>query len=154
MSATRRRFLTLASHWGIAAMATLSGLAPRLARAVDPRAAFEAADLKAALAAIGVKEMQDSSEITLKTPEIAENGAVVPVEVSSALPGTRSIALLVEKNPHQLSAEFTIPDGTDPFVATRVKVAETSLIHAVVKTDAGVFHAARTVKVTLGGCGG
>lgn len=154
MSATRRRFLTLASHWGIAAMATLAGLAPRLARAVDPRAAFEAADLKAALAAIGVKEMQDSSEITLKTPEIAENGAVVPVEVSSALPGTRSIALLVEKNPHQLSAEFSIPEGTDPFIATRVKVAETSLIHAVVKTDAGVFHAARTVKVTLGGCGG
>ncbi len=154
MYPSRRRFLTLASQLSVAALGAASGLWTRIAVAVDPRAAFEATDLKQALASIGVTEMKDSTDIALKTPDIAENGAVVPVEVSSTLPGTRSIAVLVEKNPHQLSAEFSIPEGTEAFVATRVKVAETSLIHAVVKTDAGVFHTARTVKVTLGGCGG
>lgn len=154
MRNSRRHFLAFTSRLGLVALGTVSGLFGRLAFARDAREAFEAVDMKQALAAIGVTEMKDSADIVLKTPDIAENGAVVPVEVTSSLPGTRGIAVLVEKNPHQLSAEFSIPEGTEPFVATRVKVAETSLIHAIVKTDAGVFHTARTVKVTLGGCGG
>lgn len=154
MKNTRRGFLTLTGQLGLAATTLASGLFTRLAWAVDARPAFEATSLKEALAAIGVTEHQASAEIILKAPDIAENGAVVPVEVTSNLPGTQSIALLVEKNPHQLSAEFMIPEGTEAFVATRLKVAETSNVYAVVKTDAGVFHAAKVVKVTLGGCGG
>ena len=70
------------------------------------------------------------------------------------MPKTRSILLLVEKNPHVMSASFQFPEGTDPYVATRVKVAESSVIHAVVTTDDGAFYTTRLVKVTLGGCGG
>lgn len=154
MNNTRRHFLALAGRVGLMALGAAGGLYSRLVQAVDSRPAFEAEDLKAALTAIGVTDMQDSAEIVLKAPDIAENGAVVPVEVESRLPGTRAIAILVEKNPHQLSAEFAIPEGTAAFVATRLKVAETSNVHAVVKTDAGVFHATKVVKVTLGGCGG
>jgi sulfur-oxidizing protein SoxY len=154
MKKTRRDFLGLTGRLGLAAATLASGLFSRIALAVDTRPAFEATSLKEALAAIGVTEHQDSTEIILKAPDIAENGAVVPVEVTSKLPGTRSITLLVEKNPHQLSAEFEIPEGTEAFIATRLKVAETSNVLAVVKTDAGVFHAAKVVKVTLGGCGG
>lgn len=86
MYSSRRRFLTLASQLGVAALGAASGLWTRIAAAADPRAAFEATDLKQALANIGVTEMKDSTDIALKTPDIAENGAVVPVEVSSTLP--------------------------------------------------------------------
>ncbi|MBM4226600.1 MAG: thiosulfate oxidation carrier protein SoxY [Gammaproteobacteria bacterium] len=154
MKKTRRGFLALTGQLGLAAATLATGLFSRLAQAVDARPAFEATSFKEALASIGVTEHKASAEIILKAPDIAENGAVVPVEVTSKLPGTRSIALLVEKNPHQMSAEFMIPEGTEAFVSTRLKVAETSDVYAVVKTDAGVFHAAKVVKVTLGGCGG
>lgn len=154
MIKTRRGFLAVGSRLGLAAVAAASGLLGRLAQAADTRPAFEADGLPATLSAIGAEQPAPSADIILKAPDIAENGAVVPVEVTSKLPGTRSIALLVEKNPHQLSAEFMIPEGTEAFVATRLKVAETSNVFAIVKTDAGAFQTSKVVKVTLGGCGG
>ena len=88
------------------------------------------------------------------TPDIAENGAVVPITVTSSIPKTESIAILVEKNPNLLSAVFDIPAGTDPFVSTRVKLAESTDVYALVKAD-GKFHfLKKEIKVTLGGCGG
>ena len=154
MMLARRRFLQRLGHTGLAALTIASGLLPLLVRAADTRAAFAAEALADALKALGIANPTKSDAIRFKAPDIAENGAAVPVEVESTLPGTREILLLVEKNPHVMSASFSFPDGTDAYVATRVKVAESSLIHAVVKTDAGAFYTDRLVKVTLGGCGG
>ncbi|MSR15218.1 MAG: thiosulfate oxidation carrier protein SoxY [Gammaproteobacteria bacterium] len=154
MNHERRTVLRQLSKVTGYALALLAGAWPRLGWSAEQRPAFTAETLEETLKALGASGSKESSEIEFKAPEIAENGAVVPVEVDSKLPGTRSIAIIVEKNPHLMSADFTFPEGTDPYVATRVKVAETSNLLAVVKTDAGVFHATRLVKVTLGGCGG
>lgn len=154
MLLARRQFLTQLGRAGLAALTLASGLAARFALAAESRPAFAAEGLADALKALGMANPAKSDAISFKAPDIAENGAAVPVEVESTLPGTREIVLLVEKNPHVMSAVFRFPEGTDAYVSTRVKVAESSLIHAVVKTDAGVFYTARLVKVTLGGCGG
>jgi sulfur-oxidizing protein SoxY len=135
MNLTRRRVLRAGGAAGLCIVAAGSFITRGARAAVRPE--FE------------VRSLDD-----FKAPDIAENGAVVPVEIESALPNTRAIAIVVEKNPHALSANFSIPDGTDAFVATRVKVAETSNLYALVKTDTGYFYATKLVKVTLGGCGG
>lgn len=153
MQQNRRRFLIRAGQAGLSLWAFTLGLG-RAARAADARPLFEATAMDQALKELGAEGAKESAEIAFKAPDIAENGAVVPVEIESRLPDTRSIAILVEKNPHVMSAAFEIPEGTEPFVATRVKVAESSNLLAVVRTDAGVFYATRLVKVTLGGCGG
>ena len=154
MSPARRTFLLRLGHTGLAALTLASGLLPRFARAEEARPAFMATAVADALKALGIGNPAKSDAISFKAPDIAENGAAVPVEVESTLPKTRSILLLVEKNPHVMSASFQFPEGTDPYVATRVKVAESSVIHAVVTTDDGAFYTTRLVKVTLGGCGG
>ena len=87
------------------------------------------------------------------TPDIAENGAAVQVSVSSALPRTQSIAIVIEKNPGPLAAQFEVPPGTDPAVVTRFKMAQTSNVHAVVKADGKYFVSTREIRVTFGGCG-
>jgi sulfur-oxidizing protein SoxY len=79
---------------------------------------------------------------------------VVPISVESRLAKTQTIAIMIEKNPNTLSANFEIPAGTDPFVTTRVKMAETSNIYALVRADGKYFHAVKEIKVTIGGCGG
>jgi sulfur-oxidizing protein SoxY len=90
----------------------------------------------------------------VSTPDIAENGAVVPVCVSSSIPKTESIAILVEKNPNMLAAVFDIPAGTDPAVSTRIKMGQSSNVYALVKADGKYYVASKEIKVTLGGCGG
>lgn len=95
-----------------------------------------------------------SDQILLTTPDIAENGAVVPISVVSHLPKTEQIMVLVEKNPNPMAAAFTIPEGTEGFISTRVKVGQTCNIYAVVKADGKLYSAMRETKVTLGGCGG
>jgi sulfur-oxidizing protein SoxY len=122
------------------------------ARAADGPG-FEAKTLGDAFAALGGKPA-DSKDITITSPDIAENGAVVPIAVSSALPKTEAIYILVEKNPFPLTASFTIPDGTDPYVATRAKMGESARVYAVVKADGKLYAASKETKVTLGGCGG
>lgn len=92
--------------------------------------------------------------VHLTAPDIAENGAVVPLVVTSTLPGTDMIAILVEKNPNMLAATFGIPAGTEPFVSTRVKMSETSMVYAAVRANGKWILASKEVKVTLGGCGG
>ena len=100
------------------------------------------------------KGANGNSGIQLTAPDIAENGAVVPLVVTSTLPGTDLIAILVEKNPNTLAATFAIPAGTDPFVSTRVKMGETSMVYAAVRANGKWVLASKEVKVTLGGCGG
>ena len=132
-----------------------AGFLPRGWAAEWNKAAFDLKTLPEALRALGAQDAGASDAIVITAPEIAENGAVVPVAVASRLPGTQSIALLIEKNPQPLAASFAIPEGTEASVSTRVKMAETSDVHAVVKTADGKTYAVKKeIKITLGGCGG
>ena len=120
-----------------------------------PKEAFSASSADAALSALlGGETIQPSEQIELEAPEIAENGAVVPISVRSTLPQVESISLVVEKNPRPLAASFELPPGTMADVSARIKMGETSDVIAVVKTANGTFSTKRMVKVTIGGCGG
>lgn len=121
--------------------------------ATRPTAAFDAKNVADALKALGV-QATDSTQIQIQSPEIAENGAVVPVGVSSSLPKTQEMYVLIEKNPNPMGAGFIIPDGTEPSVQTRVKMSQSSNIVAIVKADGKWYSTIRETKVTLGGCGG
>ena len=117
--------------------------------------AFEVKSLADAVKAMGGTTPVESKDIQFaNTPDIAENGAVVPFTIISKIPKTEQIALLVEKNPSILSASFTIPEGTEPWINTRVKMGQTSNVIALVKADGKYYYASKEVKVTLGGCGG
>jgi sulfur-oxidizing protein SoxY len=120
-----------------------------------PSASFKARELAAALQSIvGDKTPQESEHIRIKAPEIAENGAVVPLTISTDLPDVKSIALFVSNNPSPLVSTFTFDGIIEPYVSTRVKMAKTSAIVALVETSSGYFTASRDIKVTIGGCGG
>jgi len=135
-------------------LAVAAGLAaPGWARAEWNKQAFETKSLGDAVKAMGGATPVESKDITITSPDIAENGAVVPFTIASKIPNTESIAILVEKNPNILAANFEFPQGTEPWVNTRVKMGQTSSVIALVKTTDGKFHyASKEVKVTLGGC--
>jgi sulfur-oxidizing protein SoxY len=119
------------------------------------KGAFDAKSLDDAVKAMGGAAPAQSKDIQfVATPDIAENGAVVPIGIVSQLPKTESIAILIEKNPNTLAAVFDIPAGTEPAVTTRVKMAQTSNVYALVKADGKYHVTAKEIKVTLGGCGG
>jgi sulfur-oxidizing protein SoxY len=119
------------------------------------KAAFDTKSMADTMKALGGTEPAQSKDIVFfQTPEIAENGAVVPVGITSNIPGTESIAVLIEKNPNMLAAVFDIPPGTEPSISTRVKMGQSSNLYALVKADGKYFVAAKDIKVTLGGCGG
>lgn len=150
MNLTKRMFI----RGGLALLALVS--APRmLLAAAWPQKTFASTAAEEALTALlGTDEMTPSDQIDLKVPEIAENGAVVPVSISTSLENVESISVVVKKNPRPMAATFDIPPGTLPKVATRIKMGETSEVIAVVKTGGGIYSAASEVKVTIGGCGG
>lgn len=135
-------------------MASLSiaALPPARAAAVGTGDAFDAKTFAEAIGALG-SVPAPSSLITLDAPTIAENGAIVPITVTSALPGTREILLLVDGNPQPVAVRFTIPFGTEPFVATRIRMAGNGTVYAAVRTDDGLYAAACAIEVTVGGCG-
>lgn len=116
--------------------------------------AFDAKTIEDALKAMGGDKFTVSGDVSITGPDIAENGAVVPVSVASKAANTEYMAILVEKNPSALSAAFNIPAGTEPSVSTRVKMGGTSNVHALVKADGKWLVASKEIKVTLGGCGG
>jgi sulfur-oxidizing protein SoxY len=152
MNRSRRRALKAG---GILALLMAAGIQPARAQAQPwNQAAFSGKTLKEALAALGAQSPAASDSVLIKAPEIAENGAVVPVAVESKLPGTQSIMLLIEKNPLPLAASFDIPAGTEPSVSTRVKMGESSDVYALVKADGKYYFAKKEVKITIGGCGG
>lgn len=156
MNEQRRAALKAGGGFGVMALAVAAGLIkPEIARAAEwNKAAFETKSINDTAKALGGGTPVDSKEIEIIAPEIAENGAVVPITISSKLPKTETIALLVEKNPNALTSMFAIPEGTDPFVVTRVKMAQTSNVSALVKADGKYYVATKEIKVTLGGCGG
>jgi sulfur-oxidizing protein SoxY len=102
----------------------------------------------------GKSDIEVSDQVKLDAPEIAENGAVVPIAVSSALPGVTSIAILVAENPFSLAAMYRIPPGTTGMVSNRLKMAKTSKVVALVEANGKIYSASKEVKVTVGGCGG
>jgi sulfur-oxidizing protein SoxY len=138
------------------ALAVAAGLLrPAEALADWNKSAFESKTVADALRNLKVASAADSKDIVIRAPDIAENGAVVPIEIQSNIPGTRSVTVLIEKNPFPYAAGFDFAQGTLPFVALRVKMGETSNVRVVVATADGKFHAAaKEVKVTIGGCGG
>jgi sulfur-oxidizing protein SoxY len=158
MNSRRRNFLQTGGGMTLLAMLAATGwLESRDATAADGwnAAAFDTKSMDDTMKALGGGTPVPSNAITFtQTPDIAENGAVVPVGITSAIPNTQSIAILIEKNPNMLAAVFDIPAGTDPSISTRVKMGQSSNIVALVKADGKYYYAAKEVKVTLGGCGG
>ena len=156
MNRTRRNVLKAGAGGSVLALLGAAGLvAPDMARAADwNKGAFEAKTVADAFRALGAGSPTESAEVVIKAPDIAENGSVVPIGVESRIQGTESIAVLIEKNPNPLTASFEIPAGTDPGISTRVKMAETSDVYALVRANGKYFVAKKEVKVTLGGCGG
>ncbi len=158
MDDRRRQVLKSGSGATLLALLAAAGwLKPGEAFAADAwnHAAFEAHSLDETVKALGGATPTPSVGVTfVQTPDIAENGAVVPIGVTSAIPRTDAIAILVEKNPNMLAAIFDIPAGTEPSLSTRVKMAQTSNVYALVKADGRFYVASKEIKVTLGGCGG
>jgi sulfur-oxidizing protein SoxY len=151
----RRKALKTGGGLGLLSLLAAVGLVrPGMASAKSEKSAFEAKTMDEALDALGVIIPESSAAIRLTVPEIAENGAVVPVTVDSSLAKTEQIHILVEKNPLVLAANFVFPEGTESFVTTRVKMRETSMVIALVKADGKFYRVAKEVKVTAGGCGG
>ena len=154
MNQQRRDALRITTVLGLAVAAGL--MSSSEARAADAwnSAAFDTKSVNDTVKALGGSTAAVSKDLVISAPDIAENGAVVPVSVSTALPGVQQIAILVEKNPNALSANFTIPAGTEAYVSTRVKMAQTSNVFALAKVDGKWLVASKEIKVTLGGCGG
>jgi len=116
--------------------------------------AFGAKTAADALNGIGASAPAPSKDIVIDAPQIAENGAVVPIEISSNVPGTTAIAVVIEKNPFPLAARFEFKEGALPFVKLNVKMGETSDVRVVAFAGGKQFSATREIKVTIGGCGG
>jgi sulfur-oxidizing protein SoxY len=157
MDGKRREVLKAGGGLTLLSLVAAAGwLRPGEAQAADwNKAAFEAKTLDETMKALGGTMPAQSKDITFTaTPDIAENGAVVPVGVASAIPKTESIAILIEKNPNMLAASFDIPPGTEPAISTRVKMGQSSNVYALVKADGKYYVASKEIKVTLGGCGG
>ena len=155
MNAGRRTILKGTGGATVLALAMAAGLfRPGRAWADWNKAAFETKSVADTVRALGGSQPVESKDIVMQSPDIAENGAVVPFTISSKLPKTESIAILIEKNPNTMAANFTFPEGTEPWVNTRVKMGQTSNVIALVKADGKYYYTSKEVKVTLGGCGG
>jgi sulfur-oxidizing protein SoxY len=150
MNDQRRSLLKYSAVFGLMASTGLISLA----QAQEwNKAAFEGKSLDDVFKILGAGTPDKSGAITLNAPDIAENGAVVPVGITTTLKAEQ-MAILVEKNPSALAAQFFIPAGTEPFVTSRIKMGQTSNVYGLVKADGKWSMAVKEVKVTLGGCGG
>jgi sulfur-oxidizing protein SoxY len=152
----RRIFLKGTLATGALSIAASSGLiAPRSVLAAWSKDAFEAADINGALnSLLGSSDLTASDKIKIKAPDIAENGSVVPVSVSTDIAGVESISIVVEKNPNPMTANFILGSSAIADVSTRIKMGKTSSVLAVVKAGGKLYSTGKEVKVTIGGCGG
>jgi sulfur-oxidizing protein SoxY len=148
----RRKFLS--DSVKVAGLLATIGMLPPAAHAWQA-AAFEAKTMADLMKALGAGAPAESKDVSITGPDIAENGAVVPITVATALPGVKRLMVLVEKNPNILSAAFDVTDAIEPNFGTRVKMGQSSNVFAVaVMGDGKVLFAQKEIKVTLGGCGG
>jgi sulfur-oxidizing protein SoxY len=149
---TRRK--TLKQGALVAGLLASTGLFPQYALAFN-KVAFDAKSLAEVLKEIGAGAPVESKDVTIGGPDIAENGAVVPLTASTSLSGVKQMLILVEKNPAALIALFNVTDSVETNFATRAKMGQSSDVYAVaVMADGKTFFAKKEVKVTLGGCGG
>lgn len=138
----------------LVSVTVLAALTPiRALAALWNRQAFEAANMEGALQGLGIGQVGPSRDIVLTAPDMAENGAIVQIEVESHIPGTEAISILVEKNPTPLIANFNFGNGAEPFVITRIKMAETSQLKAIIKAGGTYYSVGKKVDVAIGGCG-
>lgn len=155
MNLQRRKTLKAGGSLGILGLFMAAGLIkPNDAFAAWNKTAFDAKTMDEAYAALGAGKPAQSADIAINAPDIAENGAVVPVTIVSKLGKTEQMAILIEKNPNMVAATFEVPEGTEAEVTTRVKMGQTSNVYALVKADGKYFFTVKEIKVTLGGCGG
>jgi len=144
----------LAQSAAVAAMLATAGLLPCAAQTAWNRAAFEARSLADAVKALGGSAPVASKELILGGPDIAENGSVVPISLSSSLPGIRRMLLLVEKNPNMLSAVFELSDSVEADFRLNLKMAQSSnVVLVAMMGDGRVLYTTREIKVTIGSCG-
>ncbi len=153
---TRRIVLRGAGSIGAVSALMMAGLLkPTAVYAADwNKAAFDAKDTAAALKTLGAGTPAEHKDLMIKVPDIAENGAVVPVDVVSNIPNTTSIAILVDKNPTALTSHYSFSNGALAEVSARIKMGQTSLVRAVAKAGDKYYVAQKECKVTVGGCGG
>jgi len=150
---TRREMLAHSAT--VVGLLGAAGMLPAAAQAAWNEAAFSAKNLADVVKAMGGGAPAESKDVTITGPDIAENGAVVPVGAASTAAGVKRLMLLVEKNPNALAASFELTDKVEPNVSTRVKMGQSSNVYAVAMTgDGKVMYAVKEIKVTLGGCGG
>jgi sulfur-oxidizing protein SoxY len=150
---TRRE--TLKHSAVVAGLLASTGLFPQFAHAAFNKAAFDAKSVQDVLKALGPGALAESKDVTITGPDIAENGAVVPLGATTTLPNVKQLLILVEKNPSVLVAMFHMTDSIDATVSTRAKMGQSSDVYAVAITaDGKALFAKKEVKVTLGGCGG
>ena len=156
MDTKRRTILKGSLAAGTVGMAIGAGLlSPRTVLAAWPKTAFEAKSVNDAIKNIaGGSQAESSGDIKIKAPDIAENGSVVPITVSTTLSGVTQIAILAEKNPTPLTGSYELSPGTKPFISTRIKMGKTGNVVAIVKAGDKLYSAQKEVKVTIGGCGG
>ena len=152
----RRVFLKGSLAAGAVGVAVGAGLLhPRSVLAAWPKDAFAAKELSASLTALlGSDSTEESADIKIKAPDIAENGAVVPITISSDMAGIESISVVAAENPVPLVASFNLGEGAQGFVSTRIKMGKTGDVISVIKAGGKLYSARKEVKVTLGGCGG
>ena len=148
----RRKALKTGGSIALLGLFASLGLAHPAFAGAAKKSIFEAKSLDELLDAMGVGLPESSDLIQLSAPEIAENGAFVPVTITSKLPRTEQISILVEKNPSTLTANFILPEGTEGFITTRIKMGQTDNVIVLVKADGKFYRASREVRVTLGGC--
>jgi sulfur-oxidizing protein SoxY len=156
MEHNRRRTLQAAGGLGLYGTLAALGLLPAgqaSAQALAP-AAWHTKSIADTLKALGAEAPAESKDITIVSPDIAENGAVVPVGIKSNLPKTEFMALMVEKNPSMLAGAYRIMEGAEAEVNMRIKMGQSSDVYALVKADGKFYMAKKEIKVTLGGCGG
>ncbi len=150
-----QRRILLKSGLAVTALGSAALLLPKAVLAAWPEKAFHAKKLPEALTAlVGSDSLTESGDIKIKAPDIAENGAVVPITVSTDMDGVESIAIVAVNNPSPLIANFVLGEGALGFVSTRIKMGKSGDVVAVVKAGGKLYSAKKGVKVTIGGCGG
>jgi len=149
MTIARRSFLRF-----LVTASAVMALPRVLLAAGRPDSAFESTSADDAIAKLFGATPQSSDAVQMKIPDIAENGAVVPVTVSTELPNVQSISVVVDNNPTPLAASFDMSPRTAATISVRIKMGESSNVRAIVKTDDGLYSTSKEVKVTIGGCGG
>ena len=156
MNQSRRQSLRATAGIGLYGALAAIGLLPASEAAAQQfsATAFQAKTVADAMKALGAAAPAESTDVVIVAPDIAENGAVVPVGIKSGLPNTQFIALLVDKNPSVLAGAYDILPGAEPEVHMRVKMGQSADVYAVVRADGKFYVARKEIKVTLGGCGG